>query len=280
MSDELYHEIRCPITMCIFKDPVITSDGHTYEKHVVNRLMKTTKKSPMTSEIITSMLDNEDMKKLVEQHLIDNPQEKVDQYDEEEDIIYPFEIKEREARSKKYLVAYFNDEFDFNQEIIDGDLTQYIQVFKDLQVNGLYFCEGFKNKLIIEGFEDNIEFLFIDDEVNQEIDLSKYKNLIHLDFGGEFNKTIDLSKCEKLEYLEFDCSDFNQPLNLTKCKNLKYLDLSYTPYSHVLDLSNCLNLEFLDLSEVPFDHKLDLSNNKKLKYFRIDYGFQNVILNK
>ena len=44
-------EFCCPITLCKFIEPVVASDGHTYEQSAIQAVIKTrAKRSPMTRE--------------------------------------------------------------------------------------------------------------------------------------------------------------------------------------------------------------------------------------
>lgn len=44
--------MSCPLTHKVFVDPVIASDGFTYEKKALEQYMKYTKISPMTGQIL------------------------------------------------------------------------------------------------------------------------------------------------------------------------------------------------------------------------------------
>ena len=48
--------ILCPISYSIFKDPVIASDGFTYEYSIIVKILKTTCRSPMTRKPLTYVL--------------------------------------------------------------------------------------------------------------------------------------------------------------------------------------------------------------------------------
>lgn len=39
----MFADIKCPISCMIFVDPVITADGHTYERSEIERWLKTKK---------------------------------------------------------------------------------------------------------------------------------------------------------------------------------------------------------------------------------------------
>ena len=44
----------CPITLCRFKDPVFACDGHTYERHAIERWLAASNISPMTGQQMRS----------------------------------------------------------------------------------------------------------------------------------------------------------------------------------------------------------------------------------
>lgn len=53
-SDEMKKALTCPISYNIFVDPVICSDGHTYERKYIEDWLEISNKSPMTGLIIFS----------------------------------------------------------------------------------------------------------------------------------------------------------------------------------------------------------------------------------
>jgi hypothetical protein len=52
----LYDSLTCPITHEIMIDPVIASDGYTYERRDITQVLNTTRVSPMTRERLTTTL--------------------------------------------------------------------------------------------------------------------------------------------------------------------------------------------------------------------------------
>ena len=42
-------ELLCPITLEIFRDPVVASDGHTYERKAIEEWIQKNGTSPITS---------------------------------------------------------------------------------------------------------------------------------------------------------------------------------------------------------------------------------------
>ncbi|CAF4923544.1 unnamed protein product [Rotaria sp. Silwood1] len=49
-DDEVPKELQCPITGALFRDPVVASDGHTYEREAIIRWLQRERISPITRE--------------------------------------------------------------------------------------------------------------------------------------------------------------------------------------------------------------------------------------
>ena len=70
MSD-IPEEFKCPITLCIMKDPVIMTDGQTYEREAIANHLKTSPLSPITRKPL-NMKDatpNYALKSMIEKYL-------------------------------------------------------------------------------------------------------------------------------------------------------------------------------------------------------------------
>jgi hypothetical protein len=67
-TEAIPHELICPITLDIFSDPVIVSDGHTYERRSIADWIRQDGRSPMTRELLLCdvMIPNVQMRQLVE----------------------------------------------------------------------------------------------------------------------------------------------------------------------------------------------------------------------
>jgi hypothetical protein len=64
-------EFMCPITYELLRDPVVASDGHTYEKSAIEKWLKSHQTSPRSGEPMTSLIiPNINLKKLI-QDIID-----------------------------------------------------------------------------------------------------------------------------------------------------------------------------------------------------------------
>jgi len=46
----------CPITREVMKDPVMCSDGHSYERYAIERWLQSSRKSPKTNEVLSSTI--------------------------------------------------------------------------------------------------------------------------------------------------------------------------------------------------------------------------------
>ena len=82
---------ECPITSNLMVDPVITSDGHTYERYAIERWLSTNDTSPLTGARLISknMVPNIALRKMIqtfrEEHSIPEPEPEPEQEPELED---------------------------------------------------------------------------------------------------------------------------------------------------------------------------------------------------
>eukprot|EP00210_Caulerpa_lentillifera_P006973 g6668.t1 len=68
LQTELDHCIICPITMEVMKDPVITADGHTYERRAIEQWLGRKRISPLTRQPMSSsaLIPNMAMRHLID----------------------------------------------------------------------------------------------------------------------------------------------------------------------------------------------------------------------
>jgi hypothetical protein len=65
-------EFMCPITYSLMRDPVVASDGNTYEKGAIEKWLKTNHTSPRTGEPMdTLLIPNLNMKRLIQDIMIE-----------------------------------------------------------------------------------------------------------------------------------------------------------------------------------------------------------------
>ena len=80
---EIPKEFICPITLNIMKDPVIMSDGQTYERKAIEQALKESPLSPITKKPLSmkDALPNYALKSMIQKYLDtgDNPMKKIEQ---------------------------------------------------------------------------------------------------------------------------------------------------------------------------------------------------------
>lgn len=65
-------EFMCPITYSLMRDPVVASDGNTYEKGAIEKWLKTNHTSPRTGEPMdTLLIPNLNMKRLIQDIMVE-----------------------------------------------------------------------------------------------------------------------------------------------------------------------------------------------------------------
>ncbi len=67
--------MTCPITLVVMNDPVIASDGHTYERSAITKWIREHGKSPQTNQFmrVKDLVPNRAIRSLIEEHLAKNP---------------------------------------------------------------------------------------------------------------------------------------------------------------------------------------------------------------
>ena len=70
---ELPDAFKCPVTLEIMKDPTVASDGHSYERSTLQRLLRTRSKSPMTRERLNKLIavPNTNLRKRIREYTAD-----------------------------------------------------------------------------------------------------------------------------------------------------------------------------------------------------------------
>jgi hypothetical protein len=266
-------DLRCPITLQIFLEPVIVSDGHTYEKQVIMKVMKKmNNKSPMTRQLLTNDIqDDIEMKKLVEQHLFDHPEDKDEQYkvvEEEDDP--PFTVNSYDEI--EYCVDFRSDDLPDNAMIatfcddFDGNMGKYANLLKQLNISLILFEGGFNKELDFTGYEDHIEYLDLGSSYNKAIDLSKMSNLKGININGKLINCDGFKHNRKLKEIHI-LNNLGCPFQLSECEDLTVLNVRGNIKGD-FDLSKNVNLERLQISTKGV-HSFDLSKNVKLTHLRI-----------
>lgn len=73
-DDDVNTDFKCPITMDIMKDPVICSDGHSYERESITKWLLTHNTSPKTNAVLenTTLTPNHSLRALIQSYLESN----------------------------------------------------------------------------------------------------------------------------------------------------------------------------------------------------------------
>jgi hypothetical protein len=68
MWESAEHDFKCPISHEVFKDPVVASDGHTYERASITQWWKHKKTSPITNASMADkmLIPNHSLKSMIE----------------------------------------------------------------------------------------------------------------------------------------------------------------------------------------------------------------------
>jgi hypothetical protein len=69
--DMIPSEFLCPLTKKVMTDPVILTDGNSYERPAIQQWLQTNDRSPCTNEMLadkTIMIPNHALKKAIEDH--------------------------------------------------------------------------------------------------------------------------------------------------------------------------------------------------------------------
>lgn len=121
----------CPITQCIFSDPVIADDGHVYEKDAILKWFKSNETSPTTGKQIEKKLNEcHIVKYIIEMMIKQYPNLKEHQFKRDNRYIMNVSyIKECIIRNKFYKLLDFV-EYNFIS-LVDNDILSNILSYSD-----------------------------------------------------------------------------------------------------------------------------------------------------
>lgn len=144
MNKEL---LSCPLTKLLFCDPVVAEDQNTYEFMALRDWLSANKTSPVTgSPMGTTVIRNTLIKKIVDEFIKANPEEKKNQF------LYrkPFYLFEREfielLKTKQYTDITTYTHFQLNY-----DLNSTETLFE-------YLCKSAPNDVIKHVIDNSIDF--------------------------------------------------------------------------------------------------------------------------
>ena len=113
--------IKCPITNDIMYDPVIASDGHTYERKAIEKWLEEHKTSPITRQNISSynLISNRAVKLLIDEYYKDNINFEIDT-----DMVYKVKSKAKPKLNTKQIINLPDLENAFSNNIIMNTINQ------------------------------------------------------------------------------------------------------------------------------------------------------------
>ena len=87
-TPEIPTEFMCPITLSVMVDPVITADGHSYERGSIEDWLLSSKTSPLTNRPLTSrtLIPNQSLRSLIDKFWETNKETFPDEYKEFEAV--------------------------------------------------------------------------------------------------------------------------------------------------------------------------------------------------
>ena len=131
--DAIKNEIICPISKMIFYDPVIASDGHVYERDMIEKWLTNNKSSPMTNEQMQKQLTTCHMAKhIVDVYIKSHPESINDVYTlttkEKVDKILNKKIYHKFIEIASFDIAYLMNNTDFKKLIsnLDNNIIKHI----------------------------------------------------------------------------------------------------------------------------------------------------------
>jgi len=192
MCEYKIEDLICSITGDIYFDPVVASDGHTYEKQMLKKILVSEKKiSPLTREVLkNTYTSNLKVKSMVTSFLEKYPQKKIDQYRNNHETVfdtvqefldyYDFNIKTNSEINLEKIIKLANDVTILeNKQFIDYVLNAWSK--KEINIY-------LKHARIIK-HNDNLfnEILHINRKLGEEITYKLLEKLYEYNGLDEFN---------------------------------------------------------------------------------------------
>tara|TARA_Y200000002_G_scaffold363407_1_gene351426 strand:- start:39 stop:1355 length:1317 start_codon:yes stop_codon:yes gene_type:complete len=114
-------DLCCPISKDVMIEPVMMSDGHTYDKENIEKWLQKNNKSPLTNEILKPDITiNYNLKKLIEDHKENNTDEiKREFYLDNNCAKY----KDNDELINGDMVRLIHSDFTYKGPIINGELS-------------------------------------------------------------------------------------------------------------------------------------------------------------
>ena len=237
-------EIICPITHQIFLDPVLASDGFTYEKKAIKKVIENNKISPMTKQIISSTtFPNLFVKHYVNSYLEKNPEKKKEQF------FYDW-----------YKVSSFKELMDvIHETYVDDDLYEIFnnEIYVRYWINNLNINELTKERHSLIGclckFCSNVDMINLAVEKGANLELENCNKWRPIHFACRYSKNPDIIEylIEKGVNLEIPNNDGWYPIHLaSKCSTPEIIRLLIDKGANInIKVKNYSLFSFINLNE-------------------------------
>jgi hypothetical protein len=251
-SDNQIKLFTCPISLKIFKEPLLASDGYFYEKHMITKWFVNSSKSPIkgTNLVNKNLLVSPIFNSLLENFLITHPENKLDQFSLmipiEYKSIYTDENYKKFCDDNKIYAELITEEFLKSKEMMNSDF-----IFK-----------------LIDSIDDIYYFIKSTDRIilNQILTKSKFeivKYLLDKPFDFEFEENDDL-KWKPICYIcFFSCEKsvkyaIDKGLDLNSLNNYEYYHIGKKNLNVVLEYFFEKNIQFDFTKNLNDDYETNL----------------------
>lgn len=118
-STDYPEDLCCPISHELMVEPVIMSDGHTYDKENIEKWLKKSKKSPLTNEVLkTNITINYNLKKVINDYKENNNSEvKKEFYIDDNNCV---KFKDNNEKINLDNVKLIYTDFTYEGSVIEG----------------------------------------------------------------------------------------------------------------------------------------------------------------
>ena len=234
-ADDPYLEFMCPIGHTIMVDPVIASDGHTYERKNIEKWLKIKNTSPLTNVRMTQELNSNVALKDRIQTVAEENERFRNQYEEERKELYPQiqNIAFTNETLREAVEEYLREPTNIVQQ--HGEIGTW-NVLGVTDMSGMFYRSKNFNQPLNDWNVSNVT------NMNGMFAFAKNFNqpLGSIDFSGNVvpGGGWDVSNVTDMNSMFWDAKSFNQELNDWNVSNVTdmnsmfgYSGMSSTPPS-------------------------------------------------
>lgn len=136
-EDEVPIHLVCPITRDLFKDPVLASDGYTYERDAIKTHLKSSKISPMTRSSLTETLtSNRSILDAIDAYQNNGTESSKKIKTDDADFVFNYDYIEKMGNKEYRSVLYVQ-----KKEIIFALIKSGSEYTLDVWIPSMFFIE-------------------------------------------------------------------------------------------------------------------------------------------